>query len=58
MEIRNLPDYSKENRFIVYRSVSGEAWFLGAFDDAGKACEAACEIDGYIYDKEAEREKH
>ena len=58
MKIKNLPDYAEQHRFIVYRSVSGEAWFWGAYDDAGEACEAARDIDGYIYDKEAKREKH
>lgn len=51
MEIKNLPDYAAQYRFIVYRTADGVKWFWGAFDDAGKACEAACDIDGYIWDR-------
>ena len=48
MEIKNMPDYAKNEPFIVYRVVSGEAWFYGAYDDFEKANHAACEVGGVV----------
>lgn len=52
--IHNPPDYEKDYRFIVYRIVDNKAWFYGAYNDAGKACEVAMNIDGFVKDKGAE----
>ena len=41
MVIKNLPDYARYHRYIVYRKCNGENWFWGAFDDEIKALNAA-----------------
>lgn len=47
--IRNLPEYAKDYKYIVYRICDdGEKWFWGAWNDFKKAEEARREIDGYI----------
>ena len=51
MVIKNLPDYARYHRYIVYRKCNGENWFWGAFDDEIKALNAAEEIGGHIYDQ-------
>lgn len=44
MKVNNLPEYAKSKAYIVYRKVSGEAWFYGAWDSALTAAVAAGEI--------------
>lgn len=53
MEIKNTPPYAASYRFIVYRICDGERWFWGAWNDGGKAAQAAAEVGGLVYDKEA-----
>lgn len=48
LKVYNLPDYAWENKFIVYRSVDGKAWFWGAYNEVSEAQKAADEIHGYI----------
>lgn len=54
LDILNTPAYAVNYRFIVYRMSMGARWFYGAFNDGGKAAQAATEIGGFVYDKEAE----
>ena len=56
-KINNLPEYAYQHRFIVYRTADGQKWFWGAYDDAGKALEAAVDIDGYIHDRGVKSER-
>lgn len=48
LKINNLPDYAGLYDYVVYRSVNGEAWFYGAYNDLTKASQVAEEIHGYI----------
>ena len=50
-KIENLPEYAYQYRFIVYRDADGQHWFWGAYSDAGKACEVAKTVDGYVFDR-------
>ena len=53
-KIENLPEYAYQYRFIVYRDADGQKWFWGAYSDAGKACEVAKTVDGYVFDRGVE----
>ena len=53
-KIENLPEYAYQYRFIVYRGTDGQQWFWGAYSDAGKACEVAKTVDGYVFDRGVE----
>lgn len=44
--INNLPAYAENKSYIVVRSVDGELWFWGAWDDRDTANEVALEIGG------------
>jgi hypothetical protein len=57
MEIKNTPPYAADYRFIVYRICDGERWFWGAWNDGGKAAQAAAEIGGLVWDKEAQKDE-
>ncbi len=48
LKINNLPDYAGLYDYVVYRSVNGEAWFLGAYNSVAEAQKAAEEVHGYI----------
>lgn len=48
MKINNMPDLANGKKYIVFRTVDGEAWFYGAWDDAKKAIDVACEVDGKV----------
>lgn len=49
MTINNFPAYAKAYRFIVTRSVDGEEWYYGAWDDRESANEQALEIGGSVW---------
>ena len=44
----NLPEYARTHKYVVYRTVDGENWFWGAFDDVKEAFRIAKEIDGAL----------
>ena len=46
MIIKNMNDYARGKKFVVFRYVGGEAWYYDAWDDHIKALEQALEIDG------------
>ena len=46
--IYNIPDYAKENKYIVFRLLDGDGFFYGAYDDLDRASHIANTIDGYI----------
>ena len=48
MLMHNVPEYAWPYRFIVYRTVDGDAYFWGAFDTLSEASRVAEEIHGYI----------
>lgn len=48
LTINNLPEYARTHKYVVYRTVDGENWFWGAFDDVKEAFRIAKEIDGAL----------
>lgn len=48
MKINNTPEWAKARKYIVFRIVSGVAWFYDAWLIYSKALEQALEIDGQI----------
>ncbi|MBQ1789611.1 MAG: HNH endonuclease [Oscillospiraceae bacterium] len=48
MKIRNLAEYAKDNRFVVFRMVDGEAWYYDSWADYEKALAQAIEIGGQV----------
>lgn len=48
MKINNMPEWAATKKYIVFRIVSGVAWFYDGWNDYPKALEQALEIDGQI----------
>lgn len=46
--IYNIPDYAKDNKYIVFRLLDGDGFFYGAYDNLDRASHIANTIDGYI----------
>ena len=46
-DIKNLPDYAKDYKYIVYNHVEHENWFYGAYNSAEKASSVAAENREY-----------
>lgn len=44
----NIPEYAKEKKYVVMRSVDGELYFWGAWDERERANEVANEINGVV----------
>ena len=47
-EIKNIPSYAHEYRYIVYRVVDGIGWFYGAYNELDRALMTAGGINGKI----------
>lgn len=48
-DIKNCPDYVKENDLIVARVVDGRLWFYGDYkDNLKRAVQVADEVDGIM----------
>lgn len=47
--VKNMPEYAKNHKYIVVREVEREFWFYGAYDAIDKAERIAEAIDGYIF---------
>ncbi len=52
VKVNNVAKYAESKRYIVARSLDGELWFWGAWDDEEKAKQAAAEIDGVVVSTE------
>lgn len=46
--VNNLPSYAARYKYVVARSVDGELWFWGAYDERENADEAAESIEGIV----------
>jgi len=53
VKVNNVPEMSKDRRFIVFRVVDGENWFYDAWDDFDRALKQAIEIEGQVAPIEA-----
>ena len=53
MKVNNVPEMSKNRKFIVFRVVDGENWFYDAWDDFDRALKLAIEIEGQVAPIEA-----
>jgi len=48
VKIRNLAEYAKDNRFIVFRMVDGEAWYYDSWTNYEKALQQAVLVGGQV----------
>ena len=48
VKVNNVAKYAESKKYIVARSLGGELWFWGAWDDEAKATQAALEIGGVV----------
>lgn len=49
VEMFGVPEYASEYEFVVARECDGEWWFWGAYDEHGRAVQAALEIGGRVF---------
>ena len=47
-EIRNVPEYAFEKKYVVARECDGSLWFYAAFDCVDKAISCATEVGGEV----------
>lgn len=52
--VKNLPEYAEKYKYIVARTVGGEAWFFGAYDDEEWANSVAAKVEGFVLINEVE----
>lgn len=48
VKVNNVAKYAESKRYIVARSLDGELWFWGAWDDETEAARAALEVGGIV----------
>ena len=48
-EIKNLPTYATDYKYIVAKEVDGDWWFYGAYNEGSRAERAAIECNGEIF---------
>ena len=53
-DIKGVPEYAYDRRYIVARECNNAWWFWGAYDDSTKATMAAEQIGGVVYDRAEE----
>ena len=46
-DIKNLPDYAKQYKYVIVTIVDGELWFYGAYNDFNKATDVIKELSSY-----------
>lgn len=45
LRVHNVPDYAKTKRCLLVKTVQGEIWFYGAYDNYNKAVEHMTELN-------------
>ena len=53
-QIHNMPLHAYDYKFIIFRTVDGDAWYWGADNDLDRAARIAAEIGGsWCYTEDA-----
>lgn len=48
VNIQNVPEYAKEDGYIVARLVDAELWFYGCYDTEERAIEVARQLENGV----------